>query len=174
MKQYDRTIKDGDAGIRQTVQHMLRLIRRDASNAEVKAIARKLRAKNDEQTVFNTFKYVVDNFPYSFDPDDREVLVSPARHFECKNDKGSCDNKYGKSNDCDDLTMKLCCLLKANGYQTWIKIIEWKADQDGFSHVYAMCLVPTIDKVIPLDAVAKMKGFGWEKAPVRRSEIFKV
>lgn len=167
MKRVEYTIATGDRGIRQTVRnHMIRLTRRDAKHPKIVAQARKLRGNNDEQTILNTFKYVVDTYSYRHDPDDYEMISAPVRILE--------GLPVDAGRDCDDLSVILAALLKANGYTTYFKIIDWKPDGEGFTHVYVMVLVPTIDKVIPLDPVMKMKGFGYEKSPVNRSEVFKI
>lgn len=166
MKRVEHTIAAGDKGIRETVRHMIRLTRRDMKNPKILAQARKLRGSNDEQTILNTFQYVIDNYPYRHDPEEHEMISAPVRILEgLPRDAGQ---------DCDDLSVILAALLKANGYQVWFKIIDWKKTGEGFTHVYTLVHVPTIDKVIPLDAVMKMKGFGYEKAPVNRSEVFKI
>lgn len=167
MKRVEYTISSGDRGIRQTVRdHMIRLTRRDVKNPKIIAKARSLRGKNDEETILNTYKYVINNYSYKHDPEEYEMISAPVRILE------GLPPEAGR--DCDDLSVLLAALLRANGYTTYFKIIDWKPDGGGFTHVYVMVHVPTIDAVIPLDPVMKMKGFGYEKSPVNRSEVFKI
>lgn len=167
----DHTIKDGDSGIRETVRHMARLISRDASNARIASKAKSLKGKTDAETAKNIFEYVYKNYPYKSDPDDKESVAAPIRLYECA-EGDDCQLPDWAGQDCDDLTVICCALYKAAGLTPLIKIIDWKPGQDGFSHVYPLVLIGEEKVFIPTDPVAKARGFGWEKSPVKRWEVF--
>lgn len=173
MKTTNYDIKDGDEGIRTTVSHMARLIRRDMSHPDIVAKARSLRGKSDIDTIRNIFAYVYKNYKYKSDPSDREVVAAPIRLYECR-ETDKCQLPSWAGQDCDDLTVLCCALYEAAGYKTLIKIIDWKPSGEGFTHVYPMVYVPSMKQYIPTDPVAKEKGWKWEKLPVNRYETYTI
>ena len=173
MKTINYEIKDGDEGIRTTVGHMARLIRRDAQNPKIIAKAKELKGKDDLSTIKNIFTYVHKNYKYKHDPSDREVVAAPIRLYECVESE-NCQLPEWAGQDCDDLTVLCCALYEAAGYKTLIKIIDWKTSGEGFTHVYPMVYVPSMKKYIPTDPVAKTKGWMWEKLPVNRYETYTI
>lgn len=171
MKTVNYTIQDGDAGIRTTVGHMARLIRRDVTNPAIVAKATELLGKNDAETAKNIFEYVYRNYKYKHDPRDREVVAAPVRLLECR-ETDKCQLPSWAGQDCDDLTVLCCALYEAAGLKTLIKIIDWKPSKEGFTHVYPMVYVKSLGGYIPTDPVAKAKGWNWEKLPVNRYETY--
>lgn len=166
-KLHTRDLLPGDAGVEQTVWHMARLAKRDASNPTIIAIAKKHKKKTDIDTFKSLFDYVYTNYPYVSDPDRKEFVSAPIEII----------NKSAQYCDCDDLTTLLCSLLIALKYKVVIKTIAWdkeRCDSDScpFSHVYLM--VEFDGKYMPLDPVKEQEGFGAEQAPVFRAKNWKV
>lgn len=173
-RRVSRLLLGGDAGVRQTVNAMRRLIRRDANDALILKRARQLRRNTDIATVETTLSYVIENFHYLPDPADEELFTAP-RFFE---------NGFQSSGDCDDLSGLLACLLLANEYRVGLKTIAWRPenrkDGDPYTHVYVVCMIPSLSGYIPLDPVMSRQerskkgydGFGGEKAPVFRKQVF--
>lgn len=173
MKTINYEIKDGDEGIRTTVGHMARLIRRDSTDPAIVKKAKQLKGKDDLSTVKNIFEYVYKNYKYKHDPSDREVVAAPVRLLECQ-ETDKCDLPSWAGRDCDDLTVLCCALYEAAGYKTLIKIIDWKKSGEGFTHVYPMVYITSMKQYIPTDPVAKSKGWNWEKLPVNRYETYTI
>lgn len=171
-RRISRPLLGGDAGVRQTISSMRRLIRRDEQDPLIRSRARQLRRNTDIATVEATLNYVIENFNYVPDPVAEELFTAP-RFFE---------NGYQDAGDCDDLSGLLACLLFANEYRVGLKTIAWRpenrADGDPYTHVYVVCVVPSLGGYIPLDPVMSKKGkigydgFGGEKAPVFRKQVF--
>ncbi len=153
-------IPDGDAGIRQTVKHMIELANRDANSPEVKKIAQKF-SGTDLEKIEAAFRYVVKNVPYRDDPDDYELLIAP---------KYSLTQSTG--GDCDDQMMALAAILKAMGYDCAFRILAWRSN--SFTHVNVRCKVPSMGRWLALDPVMKGSGYGKEKVPVLREELYRV
>lgn len=158
-------LKSGDAGVvEQTIPVMIRLAKRDAKDSFVKAIVRDLKAKTDIETIRNIFNWMVDNYKYVSDPVDSEYVTAPI--YVVKN---IAPESYF---DCDDMSAVLAMLLISAGYKVAYKTIAWR--KHDYTHVYVVVYVPSLNGWIPLDPVMKRKGFGAERAPVIRTQIFPI
>lgn len=167
MKRKRYRLADGDAGIEETVRHMIRLARRDATDPAIKKIVKGFDCCCDDCAVQDAFRYVVDNVPYIPDPKEHEFVVAP-RYLASGQWPGG---------DCDDLSTLLATLLLAlptkRNRKVWMKTIAWRRWE--YTHVYVMTELPSIGgKVIPLDPVMGHKGFGAEKQPVIRHKEYLV
>jgi hypothetical protein len=179
-----KKIQDGAPGIRQTVQHIIRLCRRDATDPAVVAIAQRMKdARSDERTVHNCFDYVVQNIPYK---DDTKMALKAA--IAAKSPKGKQLADEGTEfliapkftltrrwigGDCDDLTNALGCLLISPpiGFGYYCRIIAWKPGE-GFSHINGVGEIPDQGKYLALDPVMKSSGFGKEKRGANVTQEF--
>lgn len=168
-------LPDGAPGIRETVQHIIRLCRRDCKDPAVIAIAQRMKdARSDERTVHNCFDYVVSTIPYK---DDTKMALKAAR--AAKDGKGLKLADEGTEfliapkftltrrwigGDCDDLTGALGCLLISPpiGFGYYCRIIAWKPGE-GFTHINGVGEIPDQGKYLALDPVMKSSGFGKEK-----------
>lgn len=153
----------GDAGVDKTIEEMSRMARSDASSTELQRVIAQFRG-DDWGFLQDAFRYVVKTVPYISDPEGQEFVVAP-RHLIAKRWVGG---------DCDDMSTLLAALLLAAGRKCWFKTIEWKPDVSGFTHVYLLGEVPSLQLAIPLDAVKGATGFGWEKRPYRRAKVYPV
>lgn len=161
------TLPDGgDASVLATLAIMERLIVRDAVDPRVKAIVKKYRGRTQRETAKNLFDYMVKNFRYVSDPEDREHFTAPVyllakvSPFEYQ--------------DCDDLAGAMAALLTASGISNSLKVIAWrKTDPPGqFTHVYNEA---TLDgKRVSIDLVMRGRGFDNEKKPIIRSKLWKI
>lgn len=169
-KRVERPLKSGDAGVNDTVHDaIIRLARRDAKSADVKALAKKLKEDSDIETIYAVYTYVWKKFPYINDPAGEEHVTAPALAL----------NGKAEYMDCDDLTTLLLSLLLALGYECAIIVISWDRERcDGsfcpFTHVFLMVDCPGTDGYIPLDPVKKEKGFGFAYAPIIRRKLYEV
>lgn len=175
-RRISRPLMSGDAGVWQTIRAMQRLIRRDAEEPEIQQRARWLKKSNDLRSVETTFNYVVEQFSYKPDPDDEELFAAPI----------FLEIDYQRYGDCDDLAGILACLLLAQGFRVGLKVIAWRpelhAEGDPFTHVYAVCFLPSLNGWLPLDPVMRRKrksgigydGFGGEKGAVYRKQVFMI
>lgn len=177
MKTVIRNIGSGDAAIMKTLDHMIRLARRDARTPDVKTLAKKLSkgcnsgdaAMREFCKVKNAFDWVVENITYKFDhqhvqewvdvdnPNTTEFLIAPKHQLGVL------------VGDCDDMSMMLAAILGAMGFSVKYKVIAWRGQE--FTHVYVEVLMPNAEgeyRWIPMDPVAGANGFAWEKSPVIR------
>jgi transglutaminase-like putative cysteine protease len=177
MKTLVRNIGNGDSAIMKTLDHMIRLARRDARTPDVKTLAKRLASSctsgdvnyQEYCKVKAAFDWVVDNITYRFDhqhvqdwievdnPNTTEFLIAPKHQLGVL------------VGDCDDMSMMLAALLGAMGFSVKYKVIAWRGQE--YTHVYVEVLMPNADgeyRWVPMDPVAGKNGFGWEKAPVIR------
>jgi hypothetical protein len=157
----------GDGGIYQTLYMMRDLARRDAKDERVIRLARDLRGSTDEQTVWNIWEHMVDNYPYQSDPDDHEFVAAPIHTLS------EAFNDQYPHRDCDDLSTAFACLLKASGavQEQYFKAIAWR--KHDYTHVYNLVRLPT-GEFIPIDLVMAKHGFGAEKKPQIRAMHIKI
>ena len=134
-------------GIDQTVREMWRLINRDVSNPDVKAIAAKLKGSDDIATAKNVFNYTWKNFKYRSDPDGVEHFTAPVHLL---------NKEFSKYLDCDDLVGIVAVLLLACKVPVRLKTIQWR--RNDFTHI--ICDFYYKGYWIPLDPVKKSDGFG--------------
>lgn len=183
MKTVVRNIGSGDAAIMKTLDHMIRLARRDACTPDVRTLAKNLssqcsgdnKADNEFCKVKSAFDWVVENITYKFDhehvqdwadvdnPNTTEFLIAPKHQLGVL------------TGDCDDMSMMLAAILGAMGFKVKYKVIAWRGKE--YTHVYVEVLMLNVEgeyRWIPLDPVAGEKGFAWEKAPVIRKHIVDV
>jgi transglutaminase-like putative cysteine protease len=183
MKTIVRDIGKGDSAITQTLDHMIRLARRDARTPDVRTLAKKLASQcsgNDNVQrefckVKAAFDWVVENIDYKFDhehvtewrevrnPNTTEFLIAPKHQLGVL------------TGDCDDMSMMLAALLGAMGFKVKYKVIAWRGHE--FTHVYVEVLMPNAQgeyRWFPMDAVAGKNGFAWEKSPVKRKKTVDV
>lgn len=183
MKTVVRNIGSGDAAIMKTLDHMIRLARRDARTPDVRTLAKKLASECAGQTqiekefckVKSAFDWVVENITYKFDhehvqdwadvdnPNTTEFLIAPKHQLGVL------------TGDCDDMSMMLASILGAMGFQVKYKVIAWRGNE--YTHVYVEVLMPNVDgeyRWVPMDPVAGSRGFAWEKSPVIRKHIVDV
>ncbi|MBU3720573.1 MAG: transglutaminase family protein [Burkholderiaceae bacterium] len=157
----------GDRGIYQTLYLMRDLARRDAKDPRVMSIANKLRTDNTEETIYNVWEHMVDNYPYQSDPDDHEFVNAPI-HTLSEQFNGQYPYR-----DCDDLSTAFACLLRAAGIERqYFKAIAWR--KNDYTHVYNVVYVPEQDCYCPIDLVMSRNGFGREKTPQIRHICIKV
>lgn len=163
MKRRFQEIGSGDTAVRRTLANMRRLARRDARDPVILAIVRTFQG-TIEQKIYQAFRYVVEHMRYVSDPPKREYVVAPKYILNGRHPWG----------DCDDMSVALAALLLGMDVQVWFRVIDWKKDKDGYSHVYVLAQIPGQNMAIPLDPVMKYKGFGAEKSPVKRLADFPV
>lgn len=152
MKKYQTTLKDGDAGVKDTICLMAKFVNEYSINPEIKAIANNLKKKNQEDTAKAVFNYIVTNLRYVKDPPDTELVKSPKHTIL----------GYSKYGDCDDLSVALATLLIASGIKNVkFRTIAWKKGSNlNFSHVYVVININGY--WLPLDPTLGDKGFGVE------------
>ncbi len=159
-------LPSGDEGVRLTVQLMSQYARRDASDAQIRKLARGfLKEKTDRSRLLAAFNWIVSNVKYTSDGHD-EYVRSP-RHTITTDFEG----------DCDDLATLFASLALAMGCEVWFKVIAWRpenAPANPFTHVYNLVLIRDENLVVPVDAVMQSQGFANEKTPVLRSRIYAV
>lgn len=137
MKTVVRNIGTGDSAIMKTLEHMIRLARRDARTPDVKTLAKRLsvgcsgsdRIQKDFCKVKAAFDWVVDNITYKFDhqhvtdwievdnPNTTEFLIAPKHQLGVL------------TGDCDDMSMMLAAILGAMGFQVKYKVIAWRGQE---------------------------------------------
>lgn len=157
----------GDRGIYQTMYKMRDLIRRDARDERIIKEARKHIGATDLETVQNIWKFVVKNYPYMRDPEDREFVNAP---IHVLSEEYLDEYPY---RDCDDLTVLFACLLKAAGIRDqYIKALAWR--KHDYTHIYNWVRIPSLGGYLPIDIVMKKDGFGNQKSPERRAIYLKV
>lgn len=139
----------------------------DSTSPEIIQIANEIRAKyhKDLEQIKAAYMYVVENMRYVEDGTD-EFVASPRYALT-----------WLKQGDCDCMTTSVVSILLALGYKDiYAKVIAWKEEneENEFTHVYAMVLIPSYNIVIPLDPVMEAYGFGNEKQPVKRIKIYRI
>ena len=161
------TTDHGDAGIDQTVQAMIRLIRASLGNQAVRQQAEKIisnAAQNDmEDEAEQIYNYVRDYVRFTKDPQGLEYVQTPAHMIQVIEQEGKA---YG---DCDDKTVLGLALLKNTGHQVAIKTTSYNPN-GKFSHVYG--LVKLHGEWIPFDATRPDKWLGWEAGNIVRAEEY--
>lgn len=151
-------IPDGEAGINAIVHAMWELVNQDYTHIDINNIAKTLRGNTNYETIKNTFNYVVDNYKYKSDPPDREHLSAP-RHIV---------NKRNKYQDCDELVILLCALLKANSIPCAMMTIAWRVDE--YTHVVALASYNS--SWVILDPTKGRSGFGGTVEPIASNPEF--
>lgn len=160
-------IRNGDAGVLDTIGLMKQFVLRDAEHELICEVAERLTRKADTplSKVYALWEFVQSNYHYRADPDDREHLTAPIHLLtECNaNDQRECSHA-----DCDDLTMLLSCLITAIGIDNAFKVIAWRDDlyvkelhYKMFSHIYNIVRVSN-NAWIPIDVVMRSSGFANE------------
>jgi transglutaminase-like putative cysteine protease len=183
MKTIVRNIGNGDQAIMKTLDHMIRLARRDARTPDVRTLAKKLslscklsdKIEKECCQVKSAFDWVVDNITYKYDhqhvtewvdvenPNTTEFLIAPKHQLGVL------------VGDCDDMSMMLASILGAMGFNVKYKVIAWRGQE--YTHVYVEVLMPNVEgeyRWIPMDPVAGKNGFAWEKSPVIRKHYVDV
>lgn len=169
-------VGSGDTQIENTAKsHMIRLIRRDASDPRTLALARSLKVNgNDVASVKAAYDWVCKNVSYisdeklarefGLDPD-TEFVTAPIAIITGKRNK----------EDCDGMVCVLCCLLKAMGFKTWVRVVAWRRPE--FTHTNAVCWVPSKNFGIALDPVmysSGKNGFGNQQPANFREKLYAV
>jgi len=159
-------LKNGDAGVEQTIKLMIDYVKEYKNNIQIRNLINRLTDNGNNcnakfNTIKNIFNYVVKNINYSPDPKDVE-LVKSVKHTILGN------KKYG---DCDDLSTALATLLYSAGYSIWFRVVAWKKEQgNAFSHVYCIIELPCHKYVMPIDPSMSFRGFGKEVNYFRKKD----
>ncbi|MBS1562372.1 MAG: transglutaminase domain-containing protein [Bacteroidetes bacterium] len=159
------TLPDGgDASVMATLGIMERLIIRDAQDERVRKIVAKYKGRTERETAKKLFDFMVANFKYAADPDDREHFTAPV-HILTK-------NSPFPYRDCDDLAGAMAALLTAAGITNSLKVIAWrKTNPPGqYTHVYNEAILDGAR--VPMDLVMRSSGFNNEKKPIIRSHTW--
>lgn len=152
-------VPDGDDGVWATLWLMEYAVVRESDNPVLTGIATRLRASSQRATARALFRYLVRNYPYRSDPDDREFVHGPVRTL-------SKTSPYGYR-DCDDLAVALSGLLTAAGIRNAFTVIAWRPDApQQFTHVYNEAYID--GRWIPMDAVMGHDGWNNRRSPVNR------
>lgn len=156
-------LKNGDAGIIQTIKLMSQYVNEYISNPQIiqlvneieNTMIKQVNFKKDcekrFELIYYIFLYIVHNLRYELDPPNIELVKSP-KHTILGN------SNYG---DCDDLSVALATLLKSAGFNVWFRCVAWKKETGkAFTHVFVMVELPCHTKVMPLDPSMNINGFG--------------
>lgn len=160
-------MKGGDRDVDKTVRLMKKYGTEDSHDEAIMKIASGIKSKykNDIDQMRAAYDFVVKNITYK--SDGKHEFVTSPRHL-----------LWLRTGDCDCMTTAVFALLLALGFRDlYAKVIAWRPDKtkkDEFTHVYAMALIPSLGKVIPLDPVMEKFGFGNEKQPVKRTKIYRI
>jgi hypothetical protein len=158
IREHNIDIKDGEAGIFQTVQYMWNYALRDANTPLAKAKVRELKSKSKIDTIKNIYDWVWQTVSYKFDPPDYEMVTSPIHYL----------NGNLNTGDCDCMTTLLVCLLETAGFDSAITIIQWRVDE--YTHVFAEVWYD--GDWFLLDPTLKAAGFGWQDKKIRKYKRF--
>ena len=158
---HQTTLRDGDAGVEDTICLMRKFSQDYSKNSSVKTICRQLKGKNDGETIKNLFLFITKTMHYVKDPETVELVKSP-KHTIIGN------SNYG---DCDDLSTALVTLLLSAGYKCWFRTVAWRpSNPETFTHVYVVVEVPNQGIIIPLDPTMGDQGFGKEVKWIRKKD----
>lgn len=156
-------IPTGDAGARETVNHIRSLINQGRKNLRVRTLAENIidrfgvDSRDPEKIVDALFQWTRHNVRYVPDPVDVEFIRSAPNILSAG---------FG---DCDDFTVLLGSLAESIGVPVGIKIIE-RAGKNRYHHVYPVALMRT--RQLAMDATMP-HAIGYETPQIKRSEIFK-
>lgn len=157
---YRTQLRDGDAGVGDTICLMEKLTNAYITDPRILRLVRMLRKSTAVETMREIFNWVVTRLRYVSDPQSVE-LVRSAKHTILGT------MPYG---DCDDLSVALATLLRAAGIPCQFKTIAWRPGKPAFSHVYVVARVN--GRIYPLDPTMGAKGFNNEINKIHREKIW--
>lgn len=114
----------------------------------LKSLARQLRGKNDNETFFNTWKWVRENVRYV--PDGRQEKVKSAYR-----------TIWDGFADCKSMSILTAALLRENGYRYFYRVTGYDRNNPERGHIYVMALTVK-NAPFPVDPVNRNFG-GQEK-----------
>jgi hypothetical protein len=153
---YRAPLLAGEAGTKQTVALMRKLVDQAVSDASfvrfAKEIVRGVMPYNDIGEASAVYEWVKQNIRYTKDPVTKETLYPPAELLKIR------------SGDCDDIAMLMGAIMIALGYPARLTTISANAaDPNEFSHVYLEAEVPPgSGQWLAMDAARPGAQFGVE------------
>lgn len=162
---YAFPLAGGDAGIFQTIGHMMQLVNgpEGVFSPQVRAqavaiVANAVKHVNEIDTVFQWIKKNI-----KFRGEHGETLQSPVVTLNMK------------AGDCDDHSTLGAALLRSLGYSTRFKTVAPHARYPKeFSHVYLEARDKRSGRWVALDTTVKRSSPGWEPEIMYRSQTFAV
>lgn len=94
-------------------------------------------------TLFRDFRYLKGRIRYVPDPPGIEYIASARRTIV-----------YGEPGDCDDMSVAVATLLRAQGFPVWFRAIAYRVSE--FTHVY--CITADNGRLIPFDLTLDSLG----------------
>jgi hypothetical protein len=153
---YRAPLLSGEAGTKQTIALMRKLVDQAVSDASfvrfAKDLVRGVLPYNDIGEASAVYESVRQNIRYTKDPVTKEALYPPAELLKIR------------SGDCDDIAMLMGAIMIALGYPARLTTISANAaDPNEFSHVYLEAEVPPgSGQWIAMDAARPGAQFGIE------------
>jgi len=128
-------LEGGDAGTRQTISHMVRLIREGSADPVVKDFAINATAgipfKDRKNVFYGLLNRVRSTFRYVNDSDGLEQIWTPRVHADRVNRHGF------TAADCDDLAVWIGALARSLGFRTRLVTLANGRRGKAFNHVLA-------------------------------------
>jgi hypothetical protein len=153
---YRAPLLSGEAGTKQTVQLMRRLVDQAVSDQRfvrfAKEVVRGVEPYDDIGEAYAVYRWVSGNIRYTKDPVTKETLYPPFELLKIR------------AGDCDDIAMLMGAIMIALGYPARLITIAASADAPAeFSHVYSESEVPAgSGQWIAMDAARPGAQFGIE------------
>jgi hypothetical protein len=163
---YRAPLLSGEAGTKQTIQVMRKLVDQAVSDPSfirfASDIVRSVPAFNDLAEASALYEWVKRNIRYTKDPVTKEKLYPPQELLKIR------------AGDCDDISMLLGALGIAIGYPARLATISADPTQPNeFSHVYVELEVPPGSGYwLPLDAARLDSQFGVEPPMYFRKRVW--
>lgn len=99
-----------------------------------------LRARTDEDTLRNVWKFVRDNIRYIEDNEGNEIVKSPGKTWQ------------DKTGDCKSMSVMVASLLKNLGYQYYYRVAFYDPSTPNQGHIYPVAVTAEGEEYI-VDAV---------------------
>lgn len=153
---YRAPLLSGEAGTKQTIALMRKLVDQAVSDARfvrfAKDVVRGVLPYNDIGEASAVYEWVKQSIRYTKDPVTKETLYPPMELLKIR------------AGDCDDIAMLMGAIMIALGYPARLVTISANAsDPNEFSHVYLEAEVPPgSGQWIPMDAARAGAQFGVE------------
>lgn len=153
-------LRSGDAGTRQTLSEMSKLVAAsqrdlDVRNAAVGIVRLNARTHDPMSQAESLFEWVRDSIFFVNDPLGGEYLQSP---------RVTLSNRSG---DCDDRATLLAAMLRTIGISTSFRVVAVDPRRpQQFSHVYVVAHIGGRD--VPLDPTYERTPMGFEPPNARR------
>lgn len=140
------TLVNDDATTYDTIELMLKYIRRYSGQKEVSEIIKKLPQPNSAKFLPSLFEFVAKNISYKLDPDGTEIVHAPSRLMK---------ERIG---DCKKMTGLIASVLKESGVPVFLKVVAY--EKSKWSHIYPV--VPLKDGSFIVMDVVNNKRFNKE------------